>query len=173
MSACELPPPPPRRAASRALALVLAALALSAGPPSASAQRAGPFSGFAGSFHGGGDVVSRDGHRERISCRATGAVGGGGRTLSQNIVCSSDSYRFDIRGQVAAEGSNVRGDWQETSRGVSGGISGRISDGRFAGAINAGGFNASFSLRASGRKMYFGLRPSGSDVASVSVALSR
>jgi hypothetical protein len=166
----ESPVYPARRGA---LASALAAVLLFAGQSAASAQSAGPFSGFAGSFRGGGEVVARDGRRERISCRATGAVGGGGRTLSQNIVCASDSYRFDIRGQVAAQGSNVQGDWQETTRGVSGAITGRASDEHFNGVVNAGGFTASFTLRASGRKMYFGLRPSDGEIALVSVALSR
>src|SRR6266705_4780690 len=121
------------RPSLRALAPVLAAAAFFAGASAASAQSAGPFAAFAGSFRGGGEVLARDGHRERISCRATGAVGGGGRTLSQNIVCASDSYRFDIRGQAAAEGSEVRGEWQETTRGVSGAIAGRISDSHFNG----------------------------------------
>jgi hypothetical protein len=155
-----------------ALRFALASAALFSGRLAASADSGG-FSAFAGSFRGTGEVQLGDGHRERIACRATGAVGGGGRTMSQNIVCASDSYKFDIRGQVVASGTEVSGDWQETTRGVSGAISGRISDDRFSGAINAAGFAASFTLRVSGRRLAFGLRPSGSDVVRVDVSLSR
>lgn len=160
----------PRRPVGR---LALAAALMFAGGSAASAEPGGAFSAFAGSFRGGGEVLARDGHRERLSCRATGAVGGGGRTLSQNIVCASDSYRFDIRGQAAAEGSSVHGQWAETTRGVSGEISGRVSDERFNGIVNAGGFTAGFALRVSGRRMTFSLRPSDGDVARVDVSLSR
>jgi hypothetical protein len=89
------------------------------------------------------------------------------------MVCASDSYRFDIRTRAVSEGGSVRGDWQETTRGVSGQFSGRASDGHFNGSIVGGGFSAAFSLHASGRRQTFVLRPQGADVASVEVALSR
>ncbi len=155
---------------STACALVVAALAA---PSPLWAQAGGSFAPFAGSFHGGGQVVGSDGHRERISCRANGAIGGGGRSLTQNIVCASDSYRMDIRGQAIDEGGSVRGRWQETTRGVSGELSGRLSEGRFSGGVSGGGFTASFSLRSTGRRMSFDLRPEGGDVARVEVSLSK
>lgn len=95
---------------------------------SATLADSGAFSHFAGSFRGTGEVQLSDGHRERIACRANDVIGGGGRTMSQNIVCASDSYKFDIRGQLVAAGTEVSCDWQEMTRGVSGAITGRISD---------------------------------------------
>ena len=162
------------RQLSTACASALVAAALVA-PSSGWAQgRGGPFAAFAGSFHGGGQVVGSDGHRERISCRVRGAVGGGGRSLSQNIVCASNSYRMDIRSQAVDEGTPaVRGQWQETTRGVSGPLSGRLADGRFSGGVSGGAFNAGFSLRASGRRLSIDLRPQGGDVARVEVSLTR
>jgi hypothetical protein len=162
----------PRRRLVAVLALAAAALLFA--PPGAKADPGGVFSAFAGTFRGGGEVLVNDGHRERISCRATGAVGGGGRTLSQTIVCASDAYKFDIRGQVVASGGEVSGDWQETTRGVSGALTGRISDDHFSGMINGGGFTAGFSLRVNGRRLSFGLRPGGdSSVVRLDVSLSR
>jgi hypothetical protein len=137
-----------------------------------SAQAAG-FEPFAGSFHGGGEVIGSDGHRERISCRVRGAVGGGGESLSQNIVCASDSYRMDIHDSAVEEGGSVRGQWQETTRGVSGNLSGRLSGGSFSGGVSGAGFSASFSIRASGRRLSFSLAPQGGDVARVEVSLSK
>ncbi len=148
-------------------------LATIAGAPAASAEEGGPFGVFAGSYRGSGAVVGTDGHKERISCRAGGSVTGGGRSLSENMVCASDSYRFDIRTRAVAEGSAVRGDWQETTRGVTGEFTGRVSGGQFSGSVAGGGFSAAFSLHASGRRLTFVLRPQGADVASVEVALSR
>jgi hypothetical protein len=150
--------------------LALAVAILAAAPALAGSEGFAP---FAGSFRGAGVVVARDGHRERLTCRATGSVGGGGRAISQNIVCASDSYKFDIRGQMMADGSQVRGDWQETTRGVGGEVVGRILDNVFSGAVNATGFVANFLIHVSGRKMTFSLRPSDGDVARVDVSLTR
>jgi hypothetical protein len=160
----------PRRAGFR---IALAAAALISAPPASSAAAGDVFAAFAGNFRGAGDVVMKDGHRERIACRATGAVAGGGRSLSQSIVCASDSYKFDIRGEVMASGSEVSGDWRESTRGVNGAITGRIADDHFNGVVNGEGFTAGFSLRVSGRKLAFALRPSNSDVVRVDVSLSR
>lgn len=97
----------------------------------------------------------------------------GGRSLSQTIVCASDSYKFDIRGQVMASGSEVSGDWRESTRGVNGAITGRIADDHFNGVVNGEGFTAGFSLRVSGRRLAFALRPTNSDIVRVDVSLSR
>jgi hypothetical protein len=150
----------------------LAFAAVLAAPAPASAQTAGPFSPFAGSFHGDGAVIGSDGHKERLTCRFTGTVGGG-ESLSQSIVCASDSYRLDIHGHAAAQGGAVTGEWQESTRGVSGSLSGRVSDGHFSGSVSGGSFNAAVSLRASGRRLSFDLRPQGGDVARVDVSLSK
>lgn len=163
---------PRQRSRENALRPVLAALFFLAACPATRADPGG-FAAFAGSFRGTGEVLVNDGHRERITCRATGAVGGGGRTISQNIVCASDSYRFDIRGQMVASGSDVTGDWQETTRGVGGEVRGRVSDDRFSGVVNAAGFTASFLLRAGGRRLGFSMRPADSSIVRVDVTMSR
>jgi hypothetical protein len=158
---------------TRSAAPALALAALLSAPVSAPAQSAGPFSPFAGSFHGGGAVIGSDGHKERLTCRVNGTVGDGGESLSQTIVCASDSYRLDIHGHAVAQGSGVSGDWRESTRGVSGALSGRVSDGHFSGSVSGGSLNAGFSLRVSGRRLSFDLRPQGGDVARVDVSLSR
>ncbi|MBB4197761.1 hypothetical protein CCR94_08005 [Rhodoblastus sphagnicola] len=159
---------------SLALAMLVGAgFSILAGAAPALAQSAGAFSGFAGSFHGGGSVVGSDGHRERISCRARGGVSEGGQSLSQTIVCASDSYRFSINLNVVAQGGRVSGEWSETTRGVSGSISGRVSDGHFSGGVDGGTFRASVSLRASGHGLSMTLAPSDGDVSRVEVSLSR
>jgi hypothetical protein len=160
----------PRRVSFR---IVLAAAAVISAQPASSAVAGDVFAAFAGSFRGAGEVVMTDGHRERIACRATGAVANGGRNMAQTIVCASDSYKFDIRGEVMASGSQVSGDWRETTRGVTGAITGRVVDDHFNGVVNGEGFTAGFSLRVSGRRLAFGLRPSNSDIVRVDVTLSR
>jgi hypothetical protein len=158
----------------RSLNVTAAMLALAAltGAP-AFAQSSGPLAAFAGSFHGGGAVIGSDGHRERMSCRARGGVGSGGRALSQTIVCASDSYRFNISCNLVAEGGRLSGQWSESTRGVSGSISGRVSPGRISGGVNGGTFSASVSLRATGRGLSMSLAPSSGDVSRVEVSMSR
>lgn len=146
--------------------------ALSGARP-ASATPAGPFTPFAGGFRGGGVVVGTNGNRERISCRANGSVGDRGRSLSERMVCASDSYRFDIHTHAQDEGRDVRGEWRETTRGVSGGFTGLASEGRISGNVAGNGFTAQFSLHAAGGRLVFILRPQGADVSSVEVALQR
>ena len=161
-----------RNGPAATLALSLAGASFFA-PTAVIAQAAGPLSAFAGNFHGGGAVIGSDGHRERISCRARGGVGEGGHALSQTITCASDSYRFNINSNVIAEGGRVSGQWSESTRGVSGSISGSVGKGRFSGGVNGGGFTASVSLRATGRGLSMSLAPSGGDVSRVDVSLSR
>jgi hypothetical protein len=155
----------------RRFSALIALAAWTAAPPYA--QAAGPLAAFAGNFHGGGAVIGADGHRERLSCRARGGVGDGGNALSQNIVCASDSYRFNINSNVVAEGGRLSGQWSESTRGVSGSISGSVGNGRFSGGVNGGTFTASVSLRATGRGLSMSLAPSGGDVSRVDVSLSR
>jgi len=155
-----------------AMRTAAAALVLACGAPTL-AHAAGPFAAFAGNFHGGGAVIGSDGHRERISCRARASVGGGGTSMSQTIVCASDSYRINITSNVVASGGSVSGSWTETTRGVSGSIAGRASDGQFSGRVDGGTFAASVAMRATGRGLSLSLAPNGGDVARVEVSMSR
>jgi hypothetical protein len=137
------------------------------------AAAAGAFEPFAGASRGAGEVISRTGARERISCRVNGTVSQGGVALRQSIVCASDNYRLDIRINVVAQGDRVRGEWQETTRGTQGALAGRVEGGHFNGSVSSEGFSAAFSLRSEGRKEIYTLRPNGGDTASVSVVLTR
>src|SRR3954452_276462 len=104
-----------RRLPLAAVAFFVAALAA----PASHAQ-SGPFTGMAGNWSGGGTVTLDDGSTERIRCRASYAVGAGGNGLNQNLLCASDSYKFDLRSNVIAEGGSLSGTWSESSRGING-----------------------------------------------------
>src|SRR5208282_215423 len=115
---------------SRSRNVLLAAVAGAAlsWPEIGAADSAGPFAKFLGSWRGSGQVTSTNGAAERISCRATYTGSENGAGLSQTLVCASDSYRFDVRGYVVAEGQSVQGHRQEMSSNVAGRVLGRISD---------------------------------------------
>jgi hypothetical protein len=97
-------------------------------------------------------VTLDDGSTERIRCRATYAVGNGGTGLNQSLVCASDSYKFDLKTSVVAEGNTLSGTWSESSRGVNGSIEGRASSGNFQVVANAPGFSANISLTTRGNR---------------------
>ena len=106
-------------AATRSLIFAVATLSLATLSGSASYAQSGPFAGMAGNWAGGGTVTLDDGSTERIRCRASYAVGAGGNGLNLSLVCASDSYKFDLRGNVIAERGALSGTWSESSRGIS------------------------------------------------------
>jgi hypothetical protein len=141
--------------------------------PAFGARHAGPFAPFAGSWRGSGRVESSDGRSEPINCRARYDITEGGTRLAQSLVCASDSYRFDIQCSVAAEGDNVTGNWQETTRNVSGPLRGQIGDGDFEGSVDGPGFTATISLRSNGHRQAVAIRPQAQSISAVIVTLRR
>ena len=161
--------------------LLLGGLLLSAGlsgttllwPQTGMAQSQSIFGQFSGSWRGSGEVIGTDGNHERIICRATYSVGENGGSLSQTLVCASDSYRIDISSYIVADGHSVQGHWQEATRQVQGDLTGQMGDGDFEGGVAGFGFTATISLRASGRRQLVNITPHGGDVAKVNIVLSR
>ena len=138
----------------------------------ASYAQSGPFTGMAGSWSGGGTVTLDDGSTERIRCRANYSVGAGGNGLNQNLLCASDSYKFDLRSNVIAEGGSLSGTWSESSRGVNGTLEGRGGNGNFQVLASAAGFNANISLSTRGNKQSVVIRAE-SQFRGASISLSR
>jgi hypothetical protein len=154
--------------------LLVAAIALLAASVSGTAgyAQSGPFTGMAGNWSGGGTVTLDDGSTERIRCRASYAVGAGGNGLNQNLLCASDSYKFDLRSNVMAEGGSLSGTWSESSRGVNGTLEGRGGNGNFQVLASAAGFNANISLTTRGNRQSVVIRPE-SQFRGASITLSR
>jgi len=159
-------------AAIRRLIFAAVTLLATAISGSASYAQSGPFTGMAGSWSGGGSVTLDDGSTERIRCRATYAVGAGGNGLNQSLICASDSYKFDLRSNVIAEGGSLSGTWSESSRGVNGTLQGRGAGGNFQVLASAAGFNANISLTTHGNRQSVSIR-SDSQFRGASISLSR
>jgi hypothetical protein len=139
---------------------------------SASHAQSGPFAGLAGVWSGGGTVTLDDGSTERIRCRATYAVGDGGRGLNQSLTCASDSYRFNLASNVVADGGSLSGTWRESSRGISGDLEGRGGNGNFQVIASSPGFSASISLTTRGNRQSVVIRAE-SQFRGASISLSR
>jgi hypothetical protein len=132
--------------------------------------QSGPFAGMAGTWSGGGTVSLEDGSTERIRCRAAYAVAG--HSMNLTLTCASDAYRFELQGQVAAEGSAISGTWTESSRGVSGVLQGRGSGGNFQLVAAAAGFNANIALSTRGNKQSVSIR-ADSQFRGADISLTR
>ena len=163
----------PARGGAPMLAIVGLVSALAWSPSLSTAAPAGPFGPFLGSWQGAGTISTSDGRRERISCRATYEGGEGGESLSQSLVCASDAFRLNIESSAVANGGELRGQWQETTRNVQGELSGQVSRGDYEGTVSGPGFTAQISLRSNGRRQIVHIQPSAGDIQSVDISLSR
>lgn len=134
-----------------------------------------PFAGLAGYWSGGGAITMTNGASERIRCKATYAVNATGRAMNQSLRCASDSYKLDIRSNIiAGGGGSISGSWSETTRNVSGNISGRASRTEIQVQVAGGGFTASLDVRTRGNNQSVTIRPhGGTDVAAVSISLRK
>ncbi|MCD0420464.1 MAG: hypothetical protein QM576_19305 [Rhodopseudomonas sp.] len=134
---------------------------------------AGAFEGLAGYWAGSGQVQMSDGSAERIRCQASYAVGGGGRLMQQKLTCASDSHKFDISSNVEESGGRLSGTWSESTRNVTGNVSGTVRGGGISAQVAGPGFNASLSVSTRGASQSVTIVPQGSDVRQISVSMKR
>jgi hypothetical protein len=151
--------------------LLLAALSLAGGATYAAVSS--PFAALAGSWSGGGVLSTSDGGQERLRCRANYDVDGPGNELRLNLRCASDSYNIDLAGNVEYRGGAISGEWTEASHNASGTISGRASGGHIEAAARGDSFSADLSLTTRGGRQFVSIRPQGTSITSVSLALNR
>jgi hypothetical protein len=76
----------------------------------------GPFAALEGSWSGEGNITTSGGLRERLRCRATYRTGDGGDHVRISLRCASDSYNFDLAGDVEHRNGAISGSWTEASR---------------------------------------------------------
>ncbi|MBR0798527.1 hypothetical protein JQ615_24365 [Bradyrhizobium jicamae] len=152
--------------ASLVLSLGLLASPLQAAPAS-------PFLAMAGSWSGGGTLTTSDGGQEQLRCRANYDVAGDGVQLRLSLKCASQSYAFDLAGDVEYRGGAISGAWTESSRNASGTISGHAAGDHVEAAARGNNFSANLSLTTRGGRQSVSIRPQQSSVTDVSLALAR
>ena len=155
-----------RRLTSAAVAFFMVGLAA----PASYAQSGGPYAGMAGSWHGGGTVTLDDDSNERIRCRASYQVAG--PKMDMSLTCASDAYKFNLTASVVDQGGAIVGSWSETSRGITGSLSGRGGGGNFQVTAVTAGFNANISLRTAGNKQTVSIR-ADSQFKAANISLSK
>lgn len=149
--------------------LAVLASALTAGGSAGHAQSA-VFADLSGKWAGNGSIQLEDGSTERIRCRATYAVSG--PTLTQSLTCASDSYRFELRSNVAAKGNALSGNWSEVSRNVSGELTGRASNGRYDVTVSSPVFTANLALTVQGNRQNVSISSRG-EFRGVTISMTK
>jgi hypothetical protein len=150
--------------------MLAAALSLLAG---AARAEPGPFAALNGTWSGGGTITTASGTQDRLRCRANYTPGQGGEALRLNIRCASDNYNFDLSSDVTSRNGQISGEWVEASRNVSGTVTGRASGERVQAHARGDAFSADLSLTTRGNRQSVAIRPQGTEVQQVSLALSR
>jgi hypothetical protein len=151
--------------------LLVAALGLAASPSHAAISS--PFRAMAGSWAGGGTLSTSDGQQQRLRCRASYDVAERGDELRLDLRCASDSYNFDLAGNAAYRDGAISGEWTEATRNAAGTIEGRAAGDRIEAAARGQNFSAGLSLTTRGNRQFVTIRPEGTDVTAVSLALER
>lgn len=148
-----------------------AALALMA---PAQAQSVGPFAHLAGAWTGGGSIIIGNNPSERIRCRANYDVGDVGTTVRLELRCASDSYTFELQGNVRYQSGEVRGDWSERTRGAAGMVAGSVKGDRVDVRVEGQTFSALLSLVTHGEKQSISIQaPVGNQMSEASITLNR
>jgi hypothetical protein len=128
---------------------------------------------MAGSWSGGGTLSTTDGGQERLRCRASYDVAGTGAELRLSLRCASESYTFDLASDVQYRGGVISGSWSEASRNASGTLSGRAAGNRIEALAKGASFSADLSLTTRGGRQTVSIRPQGTNITDVSLALER
>ena len=159
-----------RKTIATALLTMATVLTLAAGPAAA----AGPFTGFAGSWTGGGSIAMTDGSREAIHCKARYKIGSDGQALGINVLCASDSYRVHILSHVAVQGGSFSGSWQETTRQISGNLTGQIpAPDTYQASLETLGGGLQPGARTNGKQQAITITSQGSDIAGADILLRK
>jgi hypothetical protein len=154
-------------------ATVVFAGALVFGSP-ALAEESGPFSAMAGNWVGAGNIVIGSSPGERIRCRADYKIGNAGTTVALGLRCASDSYKFELQGNVRYQNGEVRGDWSERTRGAAGQVAGSISGNQVNVRVDGQTFSGLLSLTTRGNKQSISIKaPVGSQMSEANITLSR
>jgi hypothetical protein len=135
--------------------------------------QSGPFAGLNGTWSGNGTNSLAKGAVERIRCRASYAASNGGNHLRQNLRCASDSYNFDLRAEVSANGGSISGNWSEQTRNVGGNITGSVSGDRIQVLVDSAGFSATLTMTTHGNRQNVAIRSRSQDLTGANISLTR
>lgn len=147
------------------LVLLLAPKVLAQGPT--------PFANLHGNWAGNGTITLSSGASERIRCRAKYKVENSDRNMQQELRCASDSYKFEVNSNIDYNAGSVYGTWTEITRNVSGAVNGTAAGNQIEARVGGGPFSAALVLTTTGNAQAVSIRPTGTDVTTVTIHLQR
>lgn len=160
--------------AAAALAVGLSLVAVPAQAQQRIAEAAtGPFAGLAGNWSGSGTITMKEGGHERIRCRGTYSVQSGGANLQQQLLCASDSYKFETSTDITQSGGQLLGTWSENTHHVGGRVSGHANGGSIQAKAEGDTFTAFLSVTTHGDRQTVSIQSPGSALTGVLISLMR
>jgi hypothetical protein len=153
------------------LAAVLAVLA--SGSPAKAQSKDSPLLALGGSWSGQGTINFNDGSKERIRCRSNYTPDAGGIRLKLELRCASDSYKFELNGNVAYDKGQITGNWSELSRNAAGDLTGTASGGKIEVRAVGQTFAAFLNINTRGSNQSVSIKSPGSTMQEVQITLAR
>lgn len=132
----------------------------------------GPFAALTGSWSGSGTIEFKDGHTERLRCRADEA-GGRGDTLQLTLRCASDSYNFELSSDVTYQDGAITGSWSEATHNAKGPLTGSARGNQIDVAARGQNFAANLRLTTQGNRQVVSISAAGSEISGVMLQMSR
>jgi hypothetical protein len=132
----------------------------------------GPFAALTGSWSGTGTIDFKDGHTERLRCRAD-ETGGRGDTLQITLRCASDSYNFELSSDVTYQDGAITGSWTEATHNIKGPVTGSASGNRIDVSAKGQNFAANLRLTTMGNRQVISISAAGSEISGVMLEMSR
>jgi hypothetical protein len=133
----------------------------------------GPFGNLAGTWSGGGTITMKDGGNERVRCSGTYTVGSDGKTMHNELRCSSDSYKVEMTTDITQIGDQLAGNWTENTRHVAGHVSGRATPTSIHARAEGDTFTALLAVTTHGDRQSISIQSPGSEVSDVSLSMTR
>ncbi|MBO0733151.1 MAG: hypothetical protein J2P49_02295 [Methylocapsa sp.] len=167
------------KSALKLCGVVMASAVLGPSATQATLNSGGPFAGLSGHWLGTGTVTMMDGSKKRLLCNSANAVNSNGRSITQNLRCTSGVLKLDIRSNVFSEGGLISGSWTEATHRVWGSVYGHANRSAIVADVGGTGFAAHMNVRMKGNKQSvtmesFTLEPErGTDIADIAVALRK
>lgn len=132
-----------------------------------------PFAGMSGKWTGDGRVTMKDGKSEPIKCKATYTEGKSGTTLEQVLRCASDSYKFNVKSNLASEGGELSGDWTETTYSLKGTFKGKSVGPKIEGQVRGSGLRIAVALLTRGNSQQVRILSQGTQMREVTLKLNK
>jgi hypothetical protein len=132
-----------------------------------------PFTGMSGAWTGAGRITMSDGSSEPIRCRATYTSNKAGTTLDQVLRCASDSYKFNVKSKVGADGSALLGQWTETTYNLTGTFTGTVKGEKIEGKVRGSGLMIGVALVTHGNQQQARFLSQGTEMREVRISLTK